>query len=113
MTPKEALWWHITSVFPSLAGFSLDPLLTWKAVVFLLCWFLAWRNPLPYFWSLLALAGMVPAFALFAQGDPVSVATRIYLVWVCLEVSYRSVATVPQARISGWWLWAVVGLLLL
>lgn len=112
MTPKEALVWHLTNVFPILDGWDGGAFFTWKCIVFSLCFFLAWRNPMPYVWGGLVIFGLTPGF-FFLGGDPISILTRGFLLWMCAEICFRSLAVIPESRIYGWWIFAVIFILVL
>jgi hypothetical protein len=104
VTPKEALVMHLTSIFPIVDGLTLDISFTWKAVVFILCLFLAWKSPIRNLWSGLLVLGLAPTFLLADQSDIVSKIAHIYLIWMCAEATFRSVACDPEIRVAGWWL---------
>ena len=113
MTPKEALIYHLSSVFPILQGPDFGVLFTWKAVTFILCGFLAWLNPARYFWAVLLMFGLAPVFVFFDNSDPVSKFVHFYLVWMCAELSYRSLPLEPESRLKLWWVFPLAVLFLL
>ena len=77
-------------------GVDFGPFL-WKAVLFGVCWYLNTAKPLRYAWSVLFLFGLLPAL-LFAptEQDPLGLLVRLYLSWMCAEVSFQSAAAEPR-----------------
>ena len=113
MSPKEALIYHFTSVFPILGGLDLGFVFVWKLLSFVLCGFLAWRNPIRYFWGGLFMFGLLPVFVLVDKSDPVSRLVHFYLLWMSAEGTDRSLAVDPEARVVGWWFFPMAAILLL
>lgn len=113
MSPKEALLYHLVNVFPILDGLTLGFFFTWKAVMFIFCSYLAWRNPLNYFWAALMMFSLLPNFLLVDNSDIVSKLVHLYLLWMCGEVTFRSLAVDSEARILGWWMFGVAAIFLL
>lgn len=113
MRPVEAIAYHLSAVFPVLSGKFQPSMFVWKAAAFALCGLLAARDPKKFLWSSLFTLGTAP-FLLFSSGlDFVSLAVRIYLQWMCAEITFRSLAVSPPARMPGWWIFPLSLLIIL
>ena len=107
MRPAEAIIYHLGATFPLLTGQFHQTYFLWKFVAFALCFFLSYRDPRRYVWSILFSLGTIPVLSAFTNVDPVSLAMRSYLQWMCAEISFRSLAAEPAARMPGWWLFSL------
>jgi hypothetical protein len=107
MTPKTALLLHYKSIFPILGGTLISFFFLWKAIVFVMCSLLVWRNPFPFIWSGLFMVGVTPLLLLQDNIDFVSLTVHLYLLWMCAEISFRYLGLATEHRARGWWLAAV------
>lgn len=109
----EAIAYHFTAVFPLLTGRISLSVFVWKVAALGLCALMATRDPKRFLWSTLFTLGTAP-FLLFSSGlDVISIGVRIYLQWMCAEITFRSLAVHPPARMAGWWLFPLALIFLL
>jgi hypothetical protein len=107
MRPAEAIIYHLGATFPLLAGEFHKTYFVWKLVAFALCLFLSYRDPRRYVWSALFALGTIPVLSALIEVDPVSLVMRSYLLWMCAEITFRSLAAEPLARMRAWWLFGL------
>ena len=108
MTPKEALILHFTSIFPILGSSAVGAWYLWKGIAFTFCLMLASWSPCRYLWSGLLLLSVAPALLFRTQTDIISEVVHLYLIWMCAEISFRSINMNAASRLPLWWIFPVL-----
>lgn len=96
---------YLAEVFPLFAAFEPGRFLL-KAMLLGLLYGANSAFPLKYLWSL----GLVGAMAVLdygftgaASGDGLAMVVRLYLTWMCAEITFQSARVEPEERLLGWW----------
>lgn len=96
---------YLAQLFPIFESFEPGRFLL-KAMLFGLLYGVNSALPLRYLWSLALVAAMLVldyGFTGAAADDGVAMAVRLYLTWMCAEVSFQSAQVEPEERLVGWW----------
>ncbi len=96
---------YLAEVFPVFESFQPGRFLL-KAVLMGLLYGANSALPLRYLWSLALVAAMVVldyGFTGSASPNGLAMAVRLYLTWMCAEVTFQSAQVEPEERLVGWW----------
>jgi hypothetical protein len=105
----------LQDVFPLFQGFDAGRFFL-KAVLLGGFFYLHQLVPVRYLWSLAFLLGLGVLDLAFSDSvgvDRLALLVRLYLSWMCAEVTFQSASAEPEERIHGWWALSVLFIVLL